>query len=89
MIYNRYIPGTNGVYQCQQISVPTPKETKSEHAPHCNEDKKKPVNESLKSGIDLGDVLLLCIVILLLLESDGDDILSIIITIAAFLFIPS
>ena len=88
MIYNRYIPGSNGVYTRQRIDIPEKKETVHIHAPvpadHSTE--KKCTRHTPAPAIDLGDVLLLCIAILLILESDSDDTLSVLVAIAAFVF---
>ena len=38
-------------------------------------------------SLDLGDLLLLCIVVLLLIDSEEDDLMSVLLTVAAFLFL--
>ena len=94
-MYNRYIPSANGVYERQcisdmnescgaintsipivQLEQPTPA-AKSEGTPQ----------KAVSSGFDLGDLLLLCIIVLLMLDSDQDDLSTILITAAAFLFL--
>ena len=89
MIYNRYIPGSDGVYKrhCVSTAEEKPKHaTISVEAKPDNTESKHP-GCSRQHGIDLGDILLLCIVILLISEADGDDTLSILAAIAAFIFI--
>jgi len=89
MIYNRYIPGSNGIYKRHSITIPD--ETTHECSiNHPVAEEKKTSEHQMHyqtSGIDLGDILLLCIVILLISESDGDDILPILAAVAAFFFI--
>lgn len=83
-MYNRYIPGTNGHYQCNPVEQPClkPPEQKPEPAP-------PPPKQTLPSGSgpDLGDLLLLCVVLLLLLDSEDEDLSTLLITAAAFLFL--
>jgi len=87
MIYNRYIPDSNGIYRQQRVV------SKEERIYPCDSEKKvdqsvvTPAVKQEVSAIDLGDVLLLCIAILLILEADGDDMTSVIIAIAAFIFL--
>ena len=88
-MYNRYIPGSNGVYEKHSVLIP---DAVQEHASgnNCKEQTKRPCEtgpQTLTSGWDLGDLLLLCIVILLLLDSEDGDILPILIAAAAFLFL--
>ena len=92
-MYNRYIPGANGVYQRQTVAepcaAPAPqpiqmpacqeKEAPSQPAPACN--------PSNFLGLDAGDLLLLLIILLLLIDSEEDDLMTILITAAAFLFL--
>lgn len=93
-MYNRYIPGTNGVYERRSVqetecSKPT---TYHENTPeikfsqHDITDKTCCRNKSVSSGLDTGDLLVLCILLLLLIDSDEEDVLPIIITAVAFLF---
>ena len=93
-MYNRYIPGANGIYQRQCIpDAPLPSQTPEQTAvcPQTN-DKKEPVicrkdPFSCLRGIDHGDLLLLCIILLLLNDCDGEDVLPLLITAGAFLFL--
>lgn len=97
-MYNRYIPGTNGSYERQTVAEPvgiqspqTPVIPREAHEPPCIEPQAKPVRSFLQrilpSNLDIGDLLLLCIVLLMLMDSEEDDILSILITVAAFLLL--
>ena len=93
-MYNRYIPGTNGVYERQIIqeqdrkpaSDPCQKEVSAETNP-IRERATALSSPVSVPALDLGDLLLLCILLLLLLESDQDEFLSILITAAAFLLL--
>ena len=96
-MYNRYIPGTNGVYERRTVHEPQPqrRQVQSENTcvtepsvPICQETSVKPCPKKsfLPQGIDIGDLLLLCIVLLLMVDSDEDDILPLLITAVAFLF---
>lgn len=89
-MYNRYIPGSNGIYKRQSISVPEPEynartEAASENV-HPPEPACKPEPTQHHKGMDLGDLLLICIVVLILLDSE-EDVTPIIIAIAAYLFL--
>ena len=94
-MYNRYIQGQNGTYE--RYSVPdvseTCKQAVSEPAATCEEKlKKSEIAQQQNSrdpkglfGMDLGDLLLLCIVILLVIDCDEDDYFPLLIMAAAFL----
>ena len=94
-MYNRYIQGQNGTYE--RYSVPdvseTCKQAISEPAANCEEQLKKSEiaqqqncrNPKDLFGLDLGDLLLLCIVILLVIDCEEDDYFPILIMAAAFL----
>ena len=93
-MYNRYIPGHDGVYQCQTVGGATvstsvcseevcteelnSSEIAQQHRPPC----RGPLE-----GLDIGDLLLLCIIVLLLIDCDEEDSVPLLITIAAFLFL--
>lgn len=94
-MYNRYIPGNNGIYQRQIVEDPqqeipcadsqntceTPPETHTASSPFgCQ-------SQGFWGGLDLGDVLLLCVILLLLLDADQDDMFSLLITAAAFILL--
>ena len=92
-MYNRYVPGHNGVYERHVV----PDHSQKAKYESADIQKSPPVEVSEKakqqhrpeqprqSGLDLGDLLLLCIIILLLIDSDGEDIFPILIMAAAFL----
>ena len=85
MMYNHYIPGSNGVYRRHSIPITEHNDKVSQ----CEHDCKKthqPLRPSCTSYPDIGDLLLLCITILLLIDADEGDTLTIIIAIAAFVF---
>ena len=89
-MYNRYIPDSNGIYE--RHSVPEP-ESKEHFAPPLllqeasKSCEKRHIDDNNRFGMDLGDLLLLCIVLLLLIDSDGDDKLPLLIMAAAFVFL--
>lgn len=93
-MYNRYIPGTNGVYQrhtvseqpktlsaeSQNLEISSPCDTERAHQPPNN-------RQTGPFGLDWGDLLLVCIVLLLLMDSEEDDMLPILIMAAAFVLL--
>ena len=91
MIYNRYIPESNGIYKKHCVVFPDaePKPVTTDTSK--KQDRECPTQEcgqpNPRFGWDLGDLLLLCIVILLLLDSEEGDMLPILIAAAAFLFL--
>ncbi len=94
-MYNRYVQGQNGTYE--RYSVPDISETCkpviSEPAVVCEEQQEKREIAQQQNcrdqkglfGLDLGDLLLLCIVILLVIDCDEEDYFPILIMAAAFL----
>lgn len=95
-MYNRYIPGSNGVYQRHTVPdspVCMTQTTETEPTPlPCITEAERPQQQPCSHqtgllGLDWGDLLLLCIVLLLLLDSDEDDMLPILIMAAAFLLL--
>lgn len=98
-MYNRYVPAEGGGYVRQSIpdepiyDVPIQEPCwDPPQSPPCQEDRKT-VFTRLKSllpqGLDTGDLLVLIVVLLLLLEKDenNEDLLPVLITAAAFLFL--
>lgn len=94
-MYNRYIPGSNGVYERKTICVPQePKQECQEvqsvtPATPCHELPARQTNCSRKIlpfGLDVGDVLLLCIILLLMVDSEEEDALPLLIAAAVLLF---
>ncbi len=94
-MYNRYIPGSNGVYErrtvhehqskSEQCSLPTSTEPPEEQV-CCSPAVQAKRRNFGGLSLDTGDLLLLCIVLLLMIDSDGDDLLPLLITAAALLF---
>ena len=89
-MYNRYIPGTNGIYHCEQMEekqqdLPCPPSPQCHTCTHTAEPAACARQTDCSGGFDLGDILLLCIVLLLLLDAEQDDLLPLLITAAAFL----
>lgn len=85
-MYNRYIPGTNGHYERQIVSPPQPERPP---APLPEQPISKPCASAdpPAQGPDMGDLLLLCVLLLLLLDSDGEDMGTLLLTAAAFVFL--
>ncbi len=88
-MYNRYIPGSNGVYERQTVQEPTPTIPVGPlplPTPELDaEGQQSQICQTKVFGIDLGDLLLLCIILLLLVESDGEDQFPLILLAAGFL----
>lgn len=92
-MYNRYVPGHNGIYE--KVIVPDHKHDAHDETIRCTEEttcdkpeiakQQRRPEQPRQSGLDLGDLLLLCIMILLLIDSDGDDMFPLLIMAAAFL----
>ena len=94
-MYNRYIPGSNGVYERKTVTVPKEEKTECRHVPpiaeevSCEESSMQPrscCGKGLLHGIDTGDLLLLCIVFLLLIDSEEDDVMPFLVAAAVLLF---
>lgn len=94
-MYNRYIPGSNGIYE--RKTVITPQETKTEcqqvqptQTPaSCVETPSQQTNccrKLFSQGLDIGDILLLCIILLLMVDSEEEDALPLLIAAAVVLF---
>lgn len=88
-MYNRYIPGTNGHFERQAVSLPPqklpPQEEKAAEPSPCSTIPKTRSQEP--NSPDIGDLLLLCIVLLLLLDSNEEDMSTLLITAAAFILL--
>lgn len=89
-MYNRYVPGHDGSYRRHTVAEPEkcpppslPVEVSCEEHP-TPPPKKRPVH-SQTAGIDIGDLLLLCIVALLLIDSEEEDSVPLLIMAAVFL----
>ena len=95
-MYNRYVPGSNGVYERKIVEDPplrpqppaAPPPEQQESAPTvCSSPVHTAPRQSPMANLDLGDLLLLCIVLLLLLDAQDEDMLTVIVTVVAFLFL--
>jgi len=90
-VYNRYIPGNDGRYRIEIVPEldPARPPTDPGFVPEQNEQKSEPRIQELPAaeGFDLGDLLLLCIVLLLCVDCGEGDLQSLLITAAAFLFL--
>ena len=95
-MYNRYVPGSNGVYQRHTVQEkPSPCDTPvpvqqsvQDCTPESPQRQQQPiVRQSGLFGLDWGDLLLFCIVLLLLLDSEEEDTLPILIMAAAFILL--
>ncbi len=98
-MYNRYIPTENGGYIRQKVEETPPfcpneplfaqGETKGQESPPTP--KKDPLGflkRLLPQGLDTGDLLVLIVVLLLLLDKEeNEDLLPVLITTAAYLFL--
>ena len=89
-MYNHYIPGSDGVYRRKSIEESLPAVTPSP-VPMPSQSETKPCTEIPKDAVhrntpDAGDLLLICIVLLLLLDCEGEDLLPVLVTAAALLF---
>ena len=88
-MYNHYIPGSNGIYRRHSVPVAEHcsepfKETQNNPGESCRT--QRPVQTTDAFRPDIGDLLLLCITILLLIDAEESDTLTILIAIAAFVF---
>lgn len=87
-MYSRFTPGPNGIYQRQQIQTakavtpppPTAPQPKTEQV-----SLKQRIRALLPKGLEMGDILVVLIALLLLLDGE-EDMQTILITAAAFLF---
>ena len=90
-MYNRYVPGHDGVYLRKTVEDTTPvincEMTEPPEQPRVKTVQQQKPCRNTSDGFDLGDLLLLCIVILLLVDSDEDDSFPLLIMAAAFLFL--
>lgn len=92
-MYNRYVPGHDGTYRRQTVAD-TAAPCKKPEVPSASCEEPKEIAQQQRrpcritsEGFDLGDLLLLCIVILLFIDSEEDDNLPFLIMAAALLFL--
>ena len=86
-VYNRYIPQPDGRYL--RMDVQPPQETPAQpmqSAPPCNAGGGF-LSRLLPRGTDTGDLLVIAILLLLLVDSDADDPLPVLLTLAAFILL--
>lgn len=90
-MYNHYIPGTNGTYQKKiipEFSCPPSATANHFETEICNDTvspqpcSRPPIKQAPP---DLGDLLVICIIVLLAIDSDGDDLIPVLIAAAVFL----
>ena len=95
-MYNRYIQGQNGTYERHPVpdiaeicktsmseTIEAPCETEQNKREIAQQQNRRDQKSLL--DLDLGDLLLLCIVILLVIDCDEEDYFPILIMAAAFL----
>ena len=93
-MYNRYVPGNDGIYRRQTVATAEPTTCmKQEPLTETCEDRTEIAQQHRRpcqnrsDSFDLGDLLLLCIIGLLLVDSEEEDNLPLLITAAAILFL--
>ena len=99
-VYNRYIPQPDGTYL--RMDVQQPQQTASAPQPEpqpaapcapplppapCARPEGGFLGRLLPRGADTGDLLVIAILLLLLVDSDTDDPLPVILTLAAFILL--
>lgn len=89
-MYNRYVPGHDGNYRRHTVAEPEPcrkqelpVELPCEETPKAVQKHRPSTYQS--QGMDVGDLLLLCIVALLLIDSEEEDGFPLLIMAAVFL----
>lgn len=94
MMYNRYVPDAAGVYRPTRVEdVPPPPPVQPPVPPPVPEAPPLPVRQDaggllsrlLPRSIDTGDLLTLLILLLLAVDGEEEDSLSVLLTAAAFL----
>lgn len=104
-MYNRYIPGQNGVYRRQIIPEPQPepKDESTQQTPLFTQAQAVSIptqnaatgksrlpfslDRLLPQKLETGDLLVLLILLLILVDGETDDPLPILLMIAAFMFL--
>lgn len=82
-MFNHYIPTADGTYQRQKIVPPADCQTPPQTAPA----PQKPTSGAKVGKPDLGDLLVLLVLLLVMVENDDGDTLTPLITLASFLFL--
>ena len=94
-MYSRFTPGPDGVYRRQSIASPpappqeppqTPQISAPPAPPAPTPSLKQRISALLPGDLDVGDVLVLLVGILLLIDAE-EDLQTILITLAAFFFL--
>lgn len=97
MMYSRYVPDASGVYRQTTLEQspppsppPAPPSAPCAPAPppeHAGRSLKATLKRLLPRGMDAGDLLVLLILLLLYVDGEQEDSLSLILTAAAFLLL--
>ena len=85
-MYSRFTPGPDGVYQRRSVAVPPPPEpprVPEPVKPVPSPSLKQRLNTLLPGNLELGDVLVLLIALLLLIDGE-EDTQTLLIAMAAF-----
>ena len=86
-MYSRFTPGPDGVYQRRQVyappSAPTAEPKQAQSAVPAPPSLKQRLNAILPGNLELGDVLVLLIALLLLIDGE-EDTQTLLIAMAAF-----
>ena len=84
-MYSRFTPGPDGVYQRRQVSAPPPVPPVPAESvlPPQPPSLKQRLNARLPGSFELGDVLVLLIALLLLIDAE-EDMQTVLIALAAF-----
>ena len=86
-MYSRYIPGPDGVYRRQRMEpAAQPLPPPQAQAVVSSHDIKQQLRERLPGNLELGDLLVLLIALLLLIDEDA-DLQTVLLTAAAFFFL--
>ena len=93
-MYIRYIPGADGSYQCHPVVEPfqepsppaEPEPCPAQEAPPPCPAREQKQQQTL-FGLDQGDLLLLAVIWLLLLDAEENEVLPLLLTAAAFLLL--
>ena len=88
-MYNHYVPGSSGVYQRKLVEEPKKDQPcLKPPVPPLPEPRKQQEQPVIPGGpfhMDLGDLLLLCVVLLIWIDSEDEDWTAVLITAALFL----
>ena len=84
-MYSRFTPGPNGVFQRRQVeeAAPHPEPPPMAPVPVRQQGLRRQLNDLLPGSMELGDLLVLLIALLLLIDAE-EDLQTILIAAAAF-----